>query len=292
MQLLNLLQSSPVFFYTVLCILGLLVGSFLNVVIQRLPQMMENEWREECSRLLELKDADRDNREKFNLIVPRSRCPHCGHKISALENIPILSYLLLRGKCSECRQTISLRYPIIELSSAVIAVVLGVHFGFGFQVFPAILLSWALLTLSVIDFDHQLLPDDITLTFLWMGLLVNIFGIFTDVYSSLIGAMAGYGILWMVYILFKMVTGKEGMGYGDFKLLAMLGAWLGWQQLPVIIILSSLCGAVVGISLMLFRNLNKSHPIPFGPYLATAGWIAMIWGSDISKAYIQWALHP
>lgn len=292
MQLLNLLQSSPVFFYTVLGILGLLVGSFLNVVIQRLPQMMENEWREECRRLLEDAIPESGNKEKFNLIIPRSRCPHCGHKITALENIPILSYILLRGKCSECRKTISLRYPIIELTSAAIAVFLGIHFGFGVQVLTAILLSWALLAMSVIDIDHQLLPDDITLTFLWIGLLVNIFGIFTDVYSSLIGAMAGYGILWTVYILFKAVTGKEGMGYGDFKLLAMLGAWLGWQQLPVIIILSSLCGAIVGVGLMMFRNLNKSHPIPFGPYLAAAGWISMIWGADISKAYIQWALHP
>ena len=290
--MLNLLQSSPVFFYTVLGILGLLVGSFLNVVIQRLPQMMENEWREECSRLLEVKDTGGEKKEKFNLVVPRSRCPHCGHKITALENIPILSYLMLGGKCSECRKSISIRYPIIELSSAVIAVFLGIHFGFGLQVLPAILLSWALLALSVIDIDHQLLPDDITLTFLWAGLLVNMFGIFTDVNSSLIGAMAGYGILWAVYLLFKLVTGREGMGYGDFKLLAMLGAWLGWQQLPVIIILSSLCGSLVGIGLMMFRNLNKSHPIPFGPYLAAAGWISMIWGSDISRAYFQWALHP
>jgi leader peptidase (prepilin peptidase)/N-methyltransferase len=290
--LLNLLQSSPVFFYTVLGILGLLVGSFLNVVIQRLPKMMENEWREECSRLLEIPHTDGGRTGKFNLVVPRSRCPYCSHKITALENIPVLSYFLLRGKCSECRKPISIRYPLIETTSAVIAVFLGIRFGFGAQVFAAILLSWALLALSVIDFDRQLLPDDITIPFLWIGVFINMFGIFTDVYSSLIGAMAGYGILWVVYILFKIVTGKEGMGYGDFKLLAMLGAWLGWQQLPVIIILSSLCGALVGTGLMIFRNYDRSRPLPFGPYLAVAGWISMSWGSEISGAYSQWALHP
>ena len=292
MQFLNLIQTSPVFFYAVLGVLGLLVGSFLNVVILRIPRMMEIEWRDECSRLLETPLQDAAKTEKFNLIVPRSRCPNCNHKITALENIPVLSYLLLQGKCSECRNPISIRYPLIETASAIIAVYLGFHFGFGARVFPAILFSWALLVLSVIDFDHQLLPDDITITFLWMGLFFNIFGVFTDVYSSLIGAMSGYSILWTVYMLFKLVTGKEGMGYGDFKLLAMLGAWLGWQQLPAIIILSSLCGAVIGILLMIFRKHDRSHPLPFGPYLAIAGWVAMLWGTEITRAYSQWALHP
>lgn len=254
--------------------------------------MMEVEWREECSRLLETTLPDGATTEKFNLIVPRSRCPNCNHKIGAFENIPVLSYLLLQGKCSECHKPISIRYPLIEMASGIIAVYLGVHFGFGLQVFPAILFSWALLVLSIIDFDHQLLPDDITITFLWIGLLFNIFGVFTDVYSSLIGAMAGYGILWTVYILFKLVTGKEGMGYGDFKLLAMLGAWLGWQQLPAVIILSSLCGAIIGIALMIFRKYDRSRPLPFGPYLALAGWISMLWGTEITRAYSQWALHP
>jgi len=291
-QFLNLIQTSPVFFYTVLGVLGLLVGSFLNVVILRLPRMMEIEWRDECSRLLQTTLPDDAKTEKINLIVPRSRCPHCNHKITAFENIPVLSYLLLQGKCSECRKPISIRYPLIETASAAIAVLLGIHFGLGPQVFPAILFSWALLVLSVIDFDHQLLPDDITITFLWTGLFFNIFGVFTDIYSSLIGAMAGYGILWTVYILFKFVTGKEGMGYGDFKLLAMLGAWLGWQQLPAIIILSSLCGSIIGIVLMIFRKYDRSRPLPFGPYLAVAGWITMLWGTEITRAYSQWALHP
>ena len=286
------MHTSPVFFYTVLGVIGLLVGSFLNVVIQRLPKMMEIEWRQECAKFMEITQSNGTKTEKFNLVVPRSRCPHCNHKITALENIPVLSYLVLRGKCSECRKPISIRYPLIETTSAVIAVYLGIHFGFGLQVVAAILLSWALLVLSVIDFDHQLLPDDITITFLWIGLFLNMFGIFTDIYSSLIGAMAGYGILWSVYMLFKLVTGKEGMGYGDFKLLAMLGAWLGWRQLPEIIILSSLCGAVIGIGLMVFRKHDKSVPLPFGPFLAIAGWISMIWGTEISRAYSQWALHP
>ena len=292
MQALILLQTSPVFFYTAIGLLGLVVGSFLNVVIQRLPKMMELEWRRECATLMGTAPPDDTAPEKFNLVVPRSRCPHCNHGITALENIPVLSYLLLRGRCSECRKPISIRYPLIETASALIAVFIGLHFGFSAQLLPAILFSWALLVLSVIDLDHQLLPDDITLPFLWIGLFFNMFGIFTDIHSSLIGAMAGYGILWTVYMLFKLVTGKEGMGYGDFKLLSMLGAWLGWQQLPVIIILSSLCGAIIGIALMIFRKHDRSHPLPFGPYLAAAGWISMLWGTEISRAYSQWALHP
>ena len=254
--------------------------------------MMENEWRDECSRLLETAPGGSKEQEKLNLLIPRSRCPDCGHKITALENIPVLSYIFLGGKCSECRKPISVRYPVIEILSGIFAVFLGVHLGLTTQLLPAILFSWALLTLSVIDIDHQLLPDDITIPFLWVGIILNMFGIFTDLQSSVTGAITGYGILWLVYMLFKIVTGKEGMGYGDFKLLAMLGAWLGWQQIPLIIILSSICGAVVGISLIIFHKHDKAKPIPFGPYLAMAGWISMLWGHELTGFYSQWAFNP
>lgn len=270
----------------------MLVGSFLNVVIIRLPKMMENEWREECNRLLNNTPAEITGSEKFNLVVPRSRCPECGHKITALENIPVLSYIFLAGKCSGCKSPISIRYPIIESLSALIAVTLGIYYGLTPQLFPAMLFSWTLLSLSVIDLDHKLLPDDITITFLWIGIFINMFGIFTDLQSSVTGAIMGYGVLWIVYMLFRIITGKEGMGYGDFKLLAMLGAWLGWQQIPLIIILSSMCGAVVGLGLIVFYRHDRTNPIPFGPYLAAAGWISMLWGHDITGFYNQWALNP
>jgi len=270
----------------------LLVGSFLNVVIQRLPIMMENEWREECRRLMESAPVNNNQVETFNLLVPRSRCPDCGHKIPAWENIPVISYIFLSGKCSECKKPISIRYPVIETASGFMAVFLAMYLGLVPELIPAILLSWALLTLSVIDYDHQLLPDDITLTFLWIGIFINMFGMFTNLQSSVIGAIAGYGILWLVYMLFKILTGKEGMGYGDFKLLAMLGAWLGWQQIPLIIILSSLCGAIIGIGLIVIRKHDKSRPIPFGPYLAMAGWISMLWGNEITGLYNQWMFTP
>ena len=292
MDLFHYLQIHPILFTVTMGLFGLLVGSFLNVVILRLPTMMMNEWNRECCQLLEIEASDLEKQETVNLVHPRSRCPNCGHKISAIENIPVLSYLFLGGKCRECQQSISPRYPIIELTSGALAVFIAWHYGYGFQALLALLLTWALLTLSVIDFDHQLLPDDITLPFLWLGLLVNMFGIFTDIQSSLIGAMAGYGGLWSVYMIFKLTTGKEGMGYGDFKLLSMLGAWLGWKILPLIVILSSVCGAVIGLGLIIFRKFDKTNPIPFGPYLALAGWIAMVWGSEIIEAYSRWALIP
>lgn len=292
MHVIYFLQSSPAAFYSTIGILGLLVGSFLNVVIHRLPKMMEAGWKKECCEFLKISDdtPSSGEQEKYNLISPRSACPHCQHKITALENIPVFSYLFLGGKCRSCKQAISIRYPFIELLSAVTAVVVAYHFGFSLQTAFAILLTWALIALSAIDFDCQLLPDDITLPFLWLGLLCNLFGLFTSIHSSLIGAMAGYGILWTVYMLFKIVTGKEGMGFGDFKLLAMLGAWMGWQLLPLIIILSSLCGAIIGVSMVVFRAHDKTKPIPFGPYLAIAGWIALIWGPSIMHSYNRWLL--
>jgi leader peptidase (prepilin peptidase)/N-methyltransferase len=251
--------------------------------------MMEADWHTQCCELLEINNSGEKSKPPFNLVHPRSQCPQCGHNISALENIPVLSYLALKGKCAACHKPISIRYPLIEISSAIFAVMIACYFGFGLQAVFAILLTWALICLTMIDIDQQLLPDDITLPFLWLGMACNLFGLFTDIYSSLIGAMAGYGILWCVYILFKLVTGKEGMGYGDFKLLAMLGAWLGWQMLPVIILVSSFLGAIIGISMIIFRSHDKSIPIPFGPYLAVAGWIALLWGHEITSAYVQWA---
>lgn len=293
MHLFIYLQDNPVAYYITVILLGLVTGSFLNVLIHRLPRMMMREWREECRRLLETTPSGNDPQpERLNLVTPGSRCPVCNHRITALENIPVISYMFLGGKCSECKSAISVRYPVIETLSAVTAFIIAWHFGWSMQALLAMLLSWALIVLASIDLEHQLLPDDITLPFLWLGIFANMTlnHPFTDIQSSIIGAMAGYLSLWSVYMLFKLVTGKEGMGYGDFKLLAMLGAWLGWQMLPLIIILSSLAGAVVGICLILFQKHGRSVPIPFGPYLAAAGWIALLYGDIIMQGYYRWTL--
>ena len=302
MELLHLLQTNNGFFLTVAGILGLMIGSFLNVVIHRLPIIMERNWRQQCEELF-AQDHTEDQppsapgtekppekpSEKFNLIMPGSRCPHCGHQIGPLENIPVISYLMLKGKCSSCGQRISVRYPIIEAVTALLSVIVAWKFGFTWQGGAALSLTWALIALTMIDFDKLLLPDDITLPFLWLGLLLALFGVFTDSHSSIIGAAAGYMSLWSFYWIFKKLTGKEGMGYGDFKLLAALGAWFGWQLLPVIILLSSFVGAVVGISLILFLGRDRNVPIPFGPYIAAAGWIAMLWGHDLTNAYLRYS---
>lgn len=280
---LSLLEADPVLFVATYAIIGLIVGSFLNVVIYRLPVMMQRSWESQCQELLELEPSPR---ERFDLIKPDSRCPHCGSKIGPLENIPLISYMLQRGRCKHCHEPISPRYPVIEVFTAVLSAVTAWHFGFGPAALFAVLLTWALIAMSFIDIDHQLLPDDITLPFLWLGMALSLFGIFTDMQSAIIGAMAGYLSLWLVYQLFKLATGKEGMGYGDFKLFALLGAWLGWQSLPLVLLLSSLVGAVLGISLILFRGRDRQLPIPFGPYLAAAGWIALLWGNDITQAYL------
>ena len=289
MYLLHTYQNNPAFFYVSMGLLGLLVGSFLNVVIYRLPIMMQREWDRECRLHLGLEFPKIPSKYDINLISPRSRCPQCGHKITALENIPLLSYILLKGKCSQCLNPISIRYPVVEFATAVITFVVAWHYNFSLQAIYAAILSWSLISLCMIDFDHQLLPDNITLPFLWLGVLLNLFGIFTDIQSSIIGAMAGYISLWLVYIIFKTITGKEGMGHGDFKLLAMLGAWIGWQMLPLTVILSSICGTIVGVSLILFKSHDKATPIPFGPYMAIAGWISMLWGNDILRVYSTWA---
>ena len=297
MELIHFIQGSTALTVSSAALLGLIVGSFLNVVILRLPVMMENEWRRQCA---ELVAGDRDDSppdaavseqtaaEPFNLMVPRSRCPHCGHTIRAIDNIPVISYLLLRGRCAACRHPISARYPIIEAVTGLFSMVVAWHFGFTWAAMAALFLTWALIALSVIDFDHQLLPDNITVPFIWIGLVLGLLALFTDIRSAVIGASVGYLSLWSVYQLFKLLTGKEGMGYGDFKLLAMLGAWMGWQYLLVVVLLSSVVGAVVGITLTTVMGRDRSIPIPFGPYLAAAGWLALLWGDELITAYWRW----
>jgi len=266
------------------------MGSFLNVVIHRLPKMMEREWRHQCA---ELNEQQTEDLAPYNLVIPRSACPHCGHRISALENIPVISYLLLRGKCKGCGAAISLRYPIVEALSGILSAYAAWHFGFGLAGLGALLFIWALIALTFIDFDTQLLPDSITLPLLWLGLLLNIYGKYTDgLQSAVIGAAGGYLALWSVYWLFKLATGKDGMGFGDFKLLAAIGAWLGWQMLPLVILLSSLVGAVVGIVLIVAARHGRSVPIPFGPYLAGGGLIALFWGQTLTHSYLQLLATP
>lgn len=284
MAVIDFLASSVAAWLTISLLFGLMVGSFLNVVIHRLPIMMEKEWALQCA---ELSGQLVEQPAVFNLSTPRSRCPHCQHAISALENIPVVSYLFLGGKCKACGQRISVRYPVIEALTGILSAVIAWQLGFGWECLAALLLTWSLIALTFIDLDHQLLPDKITLPLVWLGLFVNLFGLFTDIYSSVIGAIAGYLTLWSVYQLFKLITGKEGMGYGDFKLLAALGAWMGWQSLPMIVLLSSLVGAIVGITLILLRHHQRDVPIPFGPYLAAAGWIAFIWGESINRLYLS-----
>lgn len=275
--------ADPATFAIVAGVLGLIVGSFLNVVIHRMPLMMERDWAAQCA---EFRNEPVPVSEPLSLAKPRSRCPQCGHAITALENIPVISWLVLRGRCSACAQPISIRYPMIELLTGGLFAFAAWHFGFTLAGGAALLFIAALIALTGIDFDTQLLPDDITLPLLWVGLGVNAFGAFTDLKSAVFGAIAGYLSLWTVYWGFKLATGKEGMGYGDFKLLAALGAWLGWQMLPLTILLSSFVGAVVGIGLMVIMRQGRNVPIPFGPYLAVAGMIAMVWGQPLTQAYL------
>lgn len=287
-SIIYLFQEQPAAFIACMALLGLFIGSFLNVVILRLPVMMQRNWDFQCRELLELEPVET---EPFDLVKPRSRCPQCGHQIGALENIPVISYLLQRGRCKHCSASISVRYPLIEIFTAILTGIVAWKLGFGWQALFAMLLTWALIALTFIDIDHQLLPDDINFPLLWLGLGISLFGIYTDAHSAIIGAIAGYLSLWIVYQLFKIITGKEGMGYGDFKLFALFGAWFGWQQLPLIILLSSLVGAVIGISMILFMGRDRQIPIPFGPYLAGAGWLAMLWGNEITGAYLNTFVH-
>ncbi len=262
---------------------GLLVGSFLNVVIHRLPRMMQ---RESDNYVAEASGKPLPHTDRYNLMVPRSACPQCGHRIGALENIPVISWLILRGKCSSCKAPISARYPIVELLTGALSALVVWQLGSGTAGVAALVFTWMLIAMTFIDADTQLLPDDLTLPLLWLGLLLNVNGTFVPLADAVIGAAAGYLVLWGVYWLFKLLTGKEGMGYGDFKLLAALGAWLGWQMLPLIILLSSLVGAVVGVSLILFARHGRNNPIPFGPYLAAAGFIALLWGDGLVARYL------
>lgn len=282
--MLDALNQHPWLLATGLLFLGLVVGSFLNVVIYRLPIMMESQWRRDCCELLEVEE--KKPKEKFNLAFPNSHCPHCNAAIKAWQNIPVLSYLVLGGKCHNCEAGISIRYPMIELVTGIMTLALVIYFDASPALLGAMLLTWALVALTMIDIDHQLLPDDITLPLLWLGVVFNLNGTYVDLQASILGAIIGYLSLWSVYWLFKLLTGKEGMGYGDFKLLAALGAWLGWQSIPLIILLSSVVGAVVGIALMAIKRRGKDIPIPFGPYLAMAGWITLLWGDQITALYL------
>lgn len=283
---LALFQQSPLVFGSVAFLFGLCVGSFLNVVIHRMPKMLERDWRAQCLEFLGQKDTAPADQARYNLVVPRSACPSCGRGITAIENIPVLSWLALRGKCAGCGTRISIRYPVVELITGLLTGYVAWRFGFSAAAFWAMLFVWALVALTFIDADTQLLPDDITLPLLWLGLLVNAFGVFVDLRSAVIGAAAGYLSLWSVYWSFKLLTGKEGMGFGDFKLLAALGAWMGWQMLPLIILLSAAVGAVVGLVGILLMGRDKGGKIPFGPYLAAAGFIALLWGHQLNNWYL------
>ncbi len=294
-DIIYLLQNHPVAFCITATVVGLMVGSFLNVVIHRLPIMMQRDWNEQSAMVLEdakLEDCAKklrgqhDSPVRYNLVVPRSSCPKCGHGIGALENIPIISYLILRGRCAGCKTPISIRYPVVEAISGVAAGYIAWHFGFGLAALAAIVFAWSLIALTVIDFDTQLLPDSITLPLLWIGLLANTSAMFAPLDAAVLGAIAGYLALWSVYWMFKLATGKEGMGFGDFKLLAAIGAWLGWKFVPLVILLSSFVGATVGILLIVFRRHGRSTPITFGRYLASAGLIAILWGADINSMYL------
>lgn len=302
MGILELFSTVPAWFIACVGLLSLLVGSFLNVVIHRLPIMLEREWQQQAREILasaevvlkpDLQSPGSQPAAKYNLVVPRSACPHCQAPITAVQNIPVLSYLLLRGKCAGCGAKISARYPFVEIGTAVLSGLVAWKFGFTTYTSAALLLTWFLVALSAIDIDHQILPDDMTLPLVWLGLLLSLTGAApsqsfpVDPRSAIVGAVAGYLSLWSVFHLFKLLTGKEGMGYGDFKLFAAFGAWFGWQMLPLIILLSAFTGAVIGIILIVARGRDRNIPIPFGPYLAAAGWIALMWGPEIVGVYLR-----
>lgn len=282
MPFFTLIQDDPAFFIAFCTIIGLMVGSFLNVVIVRLPKMMERAWLEQCA---ELRGEKIETLPTLNIASPRSMCPSCGHKITILENIPVISYLFLKGRCSQCHARISIRYPIIETITSIISGFIAWYFGYSLMTFAALIFTWAMITLAMIDLDTQLLPDDITLPLLWLGLLINLFGGFTDIRSAVVGAVAGYLFLWLIFWLFKFATGKEGIGYGDFKLLAAIGAWFGWSMLPLVILFSSLSGAIIGVGIIATSKEKRNVPIPFGPFLAIGALIALFWGNQLNHMY-------
>jgi leader peptidase (prepilin peptidase)/N-methyltransferase len=286
--MLDLIIASTPLFLTGVFVFGLLIGSFLNVVILRLPARLEHDWRCQCKELLEIESTDdKADKPPLDLMWSRSQCPKCGHFIKAYENIPLISYLFLKGRCSSCKTHISIRYPAIEVITAIMFLSVAIYFGPNLQTVAALGLTALLIAMTFIDIDHQLLPDDLTFLLLWGGLFASLFNIFTDPVSSIIGALSGYLSLWLVYHLFRLITGKEGMGYGDFKLLAALGAWMGWQMLPLIILLSSLVGAVIGLIMIGMKRHKSSQPMPFGPFIALAGWIALLWGDQIIDVYLR-----
>lgn len=276
--------SDPQYFTVVAVVVGLCVGSFLNVVIHRLPRILERQWRAECA---QLSGTEPPTEERYDLVLPRSRCPVCGHAITARENIPLISYFMLRGRCSSCNTRISARYPLVEALAGLLSGYVAWRFGFSAAALGALLFCWAMVALAFIDLDTFYLPDSITLLLLWTGLVFNVFAVFTDLRSAVIGAAAGYLVLWSVFWLYKLATGKDGMGYGDFKLLAAIGAWLGWKALPLVILLSSFVGAIIGISLIVFARHQKQTPIPFGPYLAVAAVVALFHSAAINNRYLE-----
>jgi leader peptidase (prepilin peptidase)/N-methyltransferase len=291
-QTLAVFEAFPIFFYISIALLSLIVGSFLNVVVYRFPKMLEREWYGECREFLgdEVKDLPLKNFPVMTLSKPDSTCPKCGHKIRFYENIPVLSWLFLKGKCGQCKNAISMRYPLVESATAILSVIIAVHYGPTLSATYLIILTWGLIALTLIDLDHMLLPDQIVMPLLWFGLLINLNGTFVSINDAVIGAAVGYMSLFGVFWLFKLVTGKEGMGFGDFKLFALFGAWIGWQLLPLLILMASLVGAIVGISLMIFKNHQREQAIPFGPYLAVAGWITILWGQNIWSWYLGYLI--
>ena len=285
MDILNFWANNLAVFAVCVGFVGLLIGSFLNVVIYRLPKMLMRDWRMQAREVLDL--PEQADAEPFNLILPNSSCPHCGYEIKPWENIPLVSWLLLRGKCSGCKEAISIRYPLVELACGLFSAVIAWQFGVSWDALAMLVLTWGLLSMSLIDADHQILPDVLVLPLLWLGLILNSFGFFTSLSDALWGAVIGYMSLWSIFWLFKLITGKEGMGYGDFKLLALIGDWGGWQVLPLTILLSSVLGAVIGIIILRLQRNGYNKPIPFGPYLAAAGWLALIWGEQITSRYLH-----
>ena len=285
MDILNFWTNNIAAFAVCVGFVGLLIGSFLNVVVYRLPKMLMHDWRMQAREVLDM--PAQPEAETFNLILPNSSCPHCDHEIKPWENIPLVSWLFLRGKCSNCKEAISIRYPLVELACGLFSAVIAWQFGVSWEALAMLVLTWGLLSMSLIDADHQILPDVLVLPLLWLGLILNSFGLFTSLSDALWGAVIGYMSLWSIFWLFKLITGKEGMGYGDFKLLALIGAWGGWQVLPLTILLSSVLGAVIGIVILRLQRNGYSNPIPFGPYLAAAGWVALIWGEQITSSYLQ-----
>jgi leader peptidase (prepilin peptidase)/N-methyltransferase len=287
-NIITVFQASPWLFYTTVVFSGLCVGSFLNVVAYRLPLMMERDWTIECRDYLQLEAEKIDDRlARLNLATPASACPNCGHQLHFWENVPVLGYLFLQGRCSSCKTHISAQYPVVEAVTGIASMLVAFRFGVSIQTLAALFFTWVLIALTLIDLKKQLLPDNMTLPLMWAGISLSFFDVFTDLASSVIGAIAGYLILWTVYQLFKLLTKKEGMGFGDFKLLAAMGAWIGYSYLPQIILLSSIVGSVIGISMLILGRTKSQQTIPFGPYLAIAGWIAMLWGDIITEKYLS-----